>query len=438
MKAFASQLVAVIFLAGFLWYRPYRRSFHNGLQALCALVPVLSMGWAQAGGWEAADGRARSAGAVAPVDDAVAARDGWALVALHAIVLLPIVLLSLFTAVAGVYVWCHRQTPAHAMPAVLGGRSMRGGGGKSKAGADSDSDSSSSWSSWSNEDRKKRDDDDEASVGTVQLRNAAPIPGSRRKKSLLSPSRLKKNLLSPSRRKKSFLTSSKRKTEGRLPVEKLKHLQSMTRRKLQGEEEDGEDGEEQPLRRVHSITRRKPHNSDSDASDASDEKEDGRVPPRRADTLRDFAGVADTVHRVHHWGKKAQLMHALHMQRQRASGPSGSLSHGVGYSMHASMMNLASAPTGFAKKRKKKKGKKRKLKQRKRPLKKTNVDGARRHHHHHRHHHGQRVTKEMAQLTSGMDAVEAAVVEAAALEASQAAIDAQKERTQKRLQVGVD
>ena len=48
-------LVSFFFLVVFLWMRPYRRSVHNSLQAGFMCVPIVALGWALCGGWEATE-----------------------------------------------------------------------------------------------------------------------------------------------------------------------------------------------------------------------------------------------------------------------------------------------------------------------------------------------------------------------------------------------
>ena len=52
MKLLAAQVIAHSFLVVFLLRTPYRRLSHNFMQIIAMLIPVLSLAWAAAGGWE--------------------------------------------------------------------------------------------------------------------------------------------------------------------------------------------------------------------------------------------------------------------------------------------------------------------------------------------------------------------------------------------------
>ena len=67
-KLFVAQILAVLFLCVFLWHRPYKKASHNMMQALAMLAPILSLGWAFAGGWQEAEGHA---------EEEDSAYDGW-------------------------------------------------------------------------------------------------------------------------------------------------------------------------------------------------------------------------------------------------------------------------------------------------------------------------------------------------------------------------
>ena len=52
MKILAAQVIGLAFLILFVSHHPYRKSQHHTQQTIALLVPVVTMAWAFAGGWE--------------------------------------------------------------------------------------------------------------------------------------------------------------------------------------------------------------------------------------------------------------------------------------------------------------------------------------------------------------------------------------------------
>ena len=72
------------------------------MQALALVAPVIATGWVFAGGWE----RAENLG----LENAASSSDGWVLVALHAMLVVPPLCMALFTILASVWVWVSSKT----------------------------------------------------------------------------------------------------------------------------------------------------------------------------------------------------------------------------------------------------------------------------------------------------------------------------------------
>ena len=99
MKAFFAQVVSIIYLAIFLYARPYRRGRHFVTQAIAMTLPALSLAWVLAGGWEDADELS------VQTVSADSEYDSIGVLMLHVVVLILPVLTALCTLVAGIYAW---------------------------------------------------------------------------------------------------------------------------------------------------------------------------------------------------------------------------------------------------------------------------------------------------------------------------------------------
>ena len=158
-KLLAACIISVMFLVVFLLMRPYRKNFHTLFELLAIAAPIMSMAWAQAGlaehfATQASDTSLRE----------VSAYDAWTMVILHVALILPPILMALFTVASSVWVVfrtnqskeierARSKPPAHhaalptppAPPSAKAPGSSGGGGGGSGSG----SGSWTSWSSWS-------------------------------------------------------------------------------------------------------------------------------------------------------------------------------------------------------------------------------------------------------------------------------------------------
>ena len=102
MKIVAALVLALLFLIVYLYARPYKRLHHTIMQGLAMTLPILSMSWALAGGWEDA---LRQSDAGLDADAAASEYDGLVMVVLHALLVAPPVLVGLFTIASTAYVW---------------------------------------------------------------------------------------------------------------------------------------------------------------------------------------------------------------------------------------------------------------------------------------------------------------------------------------------
>ena len=147
VKMLVAQICAAGYLFAFLYAKPYRRGLHNFAQALVSAVPVLSMGYFLAGGWEDAT-RQTQAGADSVEKDA--AFDAGSIVTLHAFIFVPPVLTGLFTLGSTLWLWQHRLREERRLPAAVRSEVTMLVSAKIKgASAVTSGGSRSSWSSWS-------------------------------------------------------------------------------------------------------------------------------------------------------------------------------------------------------------------------------------------------------------------------------------------------
>ena len=109
LRVLCALLISLFFLVVLLQTHPHRRHSHHVLQMLSILVPLISMGWASAGGWENAE-RADGAGGAGGTGGADASFPGMLL--LHLLVIVPPVLKGVFTVATVLYVWCDARTHA--------------------------------------------------------------------------------------------------------------------------------------------------------------------------------------------------------------------------------------------------------------------------------------------------------------------------------------
>ena len=162
MKILCAQVIALAFLVLFLMQSPYRRSSHRILQTISMVIPIISLSWAAAGGWEKKYYDAEGGKAEASFGAAGLSFDAWAVVALHGLLLLPPALIAVFTVGSSVRVWMEtrrmmadRSGELHDVPKrrpvakrPKKAKKQQGKGKKEKAPGNDDS--FSSWSSWSN------------------------------------------------------------------------------------------------------------------------------------------------------------------------------------------------------------------------------------------------------------------------------------------------
>ena len=102
MKIFFALIISLLYLILLLVAKPYRKQKHTIMQAFAMALPVISMAWALAGGWE---NEHKASSLESNDDDATTAFDSLAVVILHAVILIPPVLFALFSACASLYVW---------------------------------------------------------------------------------------------------------------------------------------------------------------------------------------------------------------------------------------------------------------------------------------------------------------------------------------------
>merc|ERR1711964_594099 len=105
MKAFFAQVISIIYLAIFLYARPYRRGRHFVTQAIAMALPALSLAWILAGGWEDADELSAQEFSVTANMSPDSKYDSIGVVILHVAVLGLPALAALGTLVAGIYAW---------------------------------------------------------------------------------------------------------------------------------------------------------------------------------------------------------------------------------------------------------------------------------------------------------------------------------------------
>ena len=102
LKVLAAQLIALAYLVLFVAHRPYRRSQHQMQQMISMLLPVVTMGWVSAGGWE--QSHRDTLGVTQDTEDDTTF-DVMTIVVLHVAILLPPVLSAVFTLVSSIFIW---------------------------------------------------------------------------------------------------------------------------------------------------------------------------------------------------------------------------------------------------------------------------------------------------------------------------------------------
>ena len=144
VKLLMAQIISFAFLLLFLSVHPYRRKLHNLLQGFVMSVPVFTVGWGLAGGWENAEHALNAA-----ETDRHVSYDEMSLVALHGAIIVPPVLMALFTLFSTAFVWC-RAKKEHGRDSTTRTPKKRGRKKRKKKTTPSKSNGEEqSWSSWS-------------------------------------------------------------------------------------------------------------------------------------------------------------------------------------------------------------------------------------------------------------------------------------------------
>ena len=110
MKMVAAQIIALVFLVVFMVYRPYRKKLHFQMQMVAMAVPVASMAWGLAGGWEATTMICRNRDEEKEKD--ALTYDAVIMLALHLAMVVPPALMALFSVLSMMWTltkaWKHR------------------------------------------------------------------------------------------------------------------------------------------------------------------------------------------------------------------------------------------------------------------------------------------------------------------------------------------
>ena len=106
VKMLLAQIFGLVFLALFLYARPYRRNFHTCLQALTMALPIFGLAYGLAGGWEAAASQLDAGSA-----ESHASFDSVSIVFVHAFIAVPPILMGIFTVGATLHMW--KRAGAH-------------------------------------------------------------------------------------------------------------------------------------------------------------------------------------------------------------------------------------------------------------------------------------------------------------------------------------
>ena len=98
IKMVVAQIIGMAFFGLFLWLRPYRRKSNNIAQAVTMVVPIVGMSYALAGRGLAKD-------EATPGNDSDASFDTIALVVLHSVLILPPIVMGIFSVFSTLWVW---------------------------------------------------------------------------------------------------------------------------------------------------------------------------------------------------------------------------------------------------------------------------------------------------------------------------------------------
>ena len=96
-KVLIALIISLLFLCVFMLTRPYRSAAHHHAQIAAMLIPVLSLAYAAAGGWERAETTLAARTSAQAADDADKGYDRVALVVLHVVLASPVFLGGIFT-----------------------------------------------------------------------------------------------------------------------------------------------------------------------------------------------------------------------------------------------------------------------------------------------------------------------------------------------------
>ena len=191
-KELMALFIALIFLLIFLHFRPYRRSSHTRMQSVAMVVPIASMAWALAGGWENEYEKnhlsTMKSNGIDKADDTFS-YDSVSMVILHGFIIVPPLLMALFTLLSSLYVWkrtkskgghgnnvdISRDNIEIETPSTTNTGNIAPAASSSARNHERDSASGSSWSSWSSWNAEKK----ERATVEGATATSTPAPGPR-------------------------------------------------------------------------------------------------------------------------------------------------------------------------------------------------------------------------------------------------------------------